>query len=365
MSVLVIGMGRSGTSALTGTLAALGLSAGSPEGLLAPNDANPTGYFEQRDVVELNNEILAALGGAWDCPPQLADGWSMDPSMAPFIERASELVHSCYAEANFVLKDPRVSVLLPLWRRALLDRFSVVMIVRDPSEVAWSLYLRDGIAFATGLALWSMYNRCAIAGLDGLPVHFCSYEALTSSPRHTIEGLAEALDGWGELPHKPDMEAAVAQIQPRLRRDTWPRGRRELTEMPEELVVINKLLIGLAGSHRRFESEPLPMLWWEGPVLDERRRAHSLSGELPVLERCLHNSESRRKALETELALAVSERDDARLAQASVLDHQRALQEELDLWKGRWERLEQRLPVRAYRAMHRLRSRRTSPKRSI
>jgi hypothetical protein len=372
MGVLVIGMHRSGTSALAGALDAMGLSAGKPDGLMRADRANPAGYYEQQGVADLNDEILSDLGGAWDCPPELTGGWSADPALAPFVSRAAELVDACMAGQNFVLKDPRIAILLPLWRRALLDRCSVVMIVRNPVEVAWSLFRRDGLPLLTGMALWASYNRAALAGLDGLPVHICSYEDLVTAPTPTLGEVAASLQAWEELPEPVDLDLASTRIQSKLRRDTWPRTRSELLDLPEEIAAFEKLLSERAGRHQRFECEKPAAPWWERSLFEERRQAVGLrqrlvdrEGEIGSLRRRLADLEggladSTQKAATVELELhetgsalreVMAERDSyrSRLEQATL--SQMALQTEVSLWKGRWDRVERRIPVRVYRAL--------------
>ena len=207
-------MHRSGTSAVAAALEAMGLQAGRPEDRLAADLMNPGGYFEIAQVNDLNQEILHHLGANWDAPPHLAEGWTADPDIDPFIHRCRHLVTSTLGD-DFVLKDPRISLLLPLWRRVLVDRCCAVMIVRDPVEVAWSLALRDGLQILTGLALWGAYNRSALEGLAGLPVHVLRYEDLVEQPRATLTAMAAAVEDFGQLAPGADVAAGVTVVPAR------------------------------------------------------------------------------------------------------------------------------------------------------
>lgn len=60
--VIVLGMHRSGTSALSRSLMALGLSLG--QSLLDPQPDNPLGYWEDREIVAINEEVLASSGSS-------------------------------------------------------------------------------------------------------------------------------------------------------------------------------------------------------------------------------------------------------------------------------------------------------------
>src|SRR5438046_10404908 len=61
---VVVGMHRSGTSAMTRTLSLLG--AALPEHLMPAADSNPAGHWEPQSVTNLNDEILQALDSEWD-----------------------------------------------------------------------------------------------------------------------------------------------------------------------------------------------------------------------------------------------------------------------------------------------------------
>jgi len=272
MSVLVIGAGRSGTSALAGALEALGLSVGPQADLVPSSQQNPSGFFELRAVAELNEELLIHFGGAWDCPPALPENWFTDPGMADFIGRAQELLKASFGQNPFVLKDPRIALLLPFWRRVLLDRCCAVMVVRDPTAVAWSLSLSFGWSGISSLVLWSTYNRSAIDGLSGLPVHICSYEELVETPVETLTAITESLRLWDEVPKDSDFDAAVARINPGLRRDTWPRNQTDFVTPPPEFARLASALMEKRGRHDSFDPGNLPDPGpWHPALLEERR----------------------------------------------------------------------------------------------
>src|SRR6185295_14229625 len=99
-AVCVTGMHRSGTSVVAGALALLGASLGEPSRLLKAGADNPKGYFEIRAVVELDDELLAHLGGAWDQPPVLDPGWEHGAGLAPFRERAAGILEDSFGSVG-------------------------------------------------------------------------------------------------------------------------------------------------------------------------------------------------------------------------------------------------------------------------
>ena len=263
-------MHRSGTSALASVLDALGLDVGSREGLMRGDVGNPDGYFEVQSVAELDERILAALGGRWDIPPLLAAGWANEVQARQFAAEARETFDRSFAGSHFVLKDPRMSLLMPMWRQVLLDRVAVVMIVRDPAEVAWSLALRDGMAPLTGLGLWAAYNRALLNDLDGLPVHVCHYRDLVDRPSEVVADIARSLNAWGEL-DDTDTDAGAQRVRPDLRRDTHPGADPVLADPPASITELAAYLGSLDGRHDEFHATVPAPGWWEEPLLNERR----------------------------------------------------------------------------------------------
>ena len=154
-------MHRSGTSFTARALQLLGASLGGPEGLMAPGPDNPAGYWENRDIKELNDEVLARLGGAWDLPPVLEPGWELDERLDPLRTRASAILEDAFGaprSSSVVIawKDPRLSLLLPFWR-TVTPITATIVVVRDPTEVAASLVARNGIDLPQAMFLWLRY----------------------------------------------------------------------------------------------------------------------------------------------------------------------------------------------------------------
>ena len=267
MGILVLGMHRSGTSALAGTLVGLGLDAGEPTSLMAPDEGNPEGYFEQQPIVDLNEEILLREGGRWDSPPVLGANWMTPDDLTS----ARALYANLYASSHFVMKDPRVSLLLALWRASAPQAPSAVFIMRDPLQVAWSLAKRDAIPVVTGLSLWSAFNRAALEGAAGMRVHVCTYRDLVERPEEVLDALATSLRAWGELPEDASVAAAMARVNPDLRRNTAPVSDDRRLEAPAEIEDLARYLESLVGRHDAFAATCPPPGWWEGALLEERR----------------------------------------------------------------------------------------------
>jgi len=272
MGVLVLGMHRSGTSALAGALEALGFEIGPEADVMPADDGNPEGYFELLSVVRANDDLLAHFGGRWDSPPDFASDWTEDAVALEFVESARVLVGELFESDGYLLKDPRISILLPLWRKVTDDQDCAIVIVRDPLEVAASLSRRNGLPTLTGLALWAAYNRAMLRDLRGARVHICSYTDLIENPRAVLADMVQSLRAWGQLSEDADLARAFASIRPELRRNAIVNADLESEASPVEINELMKLMLDQRGRHDVFDmGTDLESGWWERALLEERR----------------------------------------------------------------------------------------------
>jgi len=159
-AVLVLGMHRSGTSALTRLVNFLGASL--PQHLVPASQSNPRGQWESKPLVALHDELLAALDSSWDDWRAPGARWKETDAAARFAGRIRLAIDEEYGNAPmFVMKDPRLCRTLPYWMSILEKsgiRSAPLIIVRNPLEVAESLRQRDGISFEKAMLLWLRHN---------------------------------------------------------------------------------------------------------------------------------------------------------------------------------------------------------------
>jgi 2-polyprenyl-3-methyl-5-hydroxy-6-metoxy-1,4-benzoquinol methylase len=186
--VVVTGMHRSGTSLVARLLYDCGLALGVKSDLLPANADNTEGFWENVRFVEVNDALLAELGGAWDVPPELPAGWERSDELDSIRERALELVHSFEGLESWGWKDPRTSLTLPFWR-GFLPGARVVVLVRHPLEVARSLESRASSSRAFALSLWERYNRALLDALGDLPALVTHYDAYFHDPEAELRRL--------------------------------------------------------------------------------------------------------------------------------------------------------------------------------
>lgn len=183
-AILVLGMHRSGTSALTRVLSLLGAEL--PKHVMPANTGNPTGYWEPEPIVAFNDEVLRFFGTAWDDPFAPFQLPAAGDFPARFRKRALDLLEAEFEGADlFVLKDPRCTLLAGFWR-SVLEGAGIecipVMMMRPPGEVAESLRRRDGMS----------------ASFANLLVVTYFLECIAFDARHdtTVLTYAQLLDDW-------------------------------------------------------------------------------------------------------------------------------------------------------------------------
>lgn len=188
--VVVSGMHRSGTSAVARIINLLGIDLGDEDRLMEAKADNPTGFWENLSLSGFNDDLLGFLGGRWDDPPVLLDGWETAPSLDPWRERARTLVTEQLSGEIAGWKDPRMSLLLPFWR-TVVPIEPGVLVLRHPKEVAASLGARDDMPAEVAAELWLRYVVAARSNdPDALVL---AYDDLFTDLEGTVERLVDHL----------------------------------------------------------------------------------------------------------------------------------------------------------------------------
>ena len=292
--LLVLGMHRSGTSAITGALGALGFETPGQADRMDWPESNPE-HWESSALAVFDEEMLARAGGSWDAPPELPSEGRPDPAPGRIVEAAAAARAAYQAEGPLVWKDPRLCLLLPYWRQLLPAPLAAVLVWRSPLAVARSLRTRDGLALGSGVALWERYNRNALEHLTGVDTYVCSYEAVLEDPHTSFTAVAEWLaalpqfTGHADRWEQESAATSISDASSRSRTGPEPDDGLLLAQHRELIAV----LAGLEGGHRPLgptrlmeESE------WTTEILTARRGSRT---------RELDKLEAKRRTLEQEL----------------------------------------------------------------
>jgi len=204
--ILVLGMHRSGTSALTRMLHLLGCQL--PKQVMSEGVGNEFGHWESAPIASFNDEVLASAGSSWDDWLPFNSDWYQSPVVYDFVNRGRAwLTEEFGSSPLFVLKDPRICRIANFWLEIFAaERIEPVVVVpvRNPLEVGNSLNDRDMMEPGYAHLLWLRHMLDAEVASRGLKRVFCTYDQL--------------LEDWPALADR--MKTALGITWPRISAST-------------------------------------------------------------------------------------------------------------------------------------------------
>jgi hypothetical protein len=192
-AVLILGMHRSGTSAIGGAVSALGVAG--PKTLLGPNCYNSLGYFESAPLTVAHDELLASAGSNWDDWRQINPLWIRSKSAEQHRQKIKAVLIEEFGDKPLIfVKDPRICRFIP-FTLSILAELNIspvaILAVRNPLEVAYSLKRRDNFPLSKSMLLWLRYVLDAEFHSRQMPRCFFPYEAFLANWRYYADGAAE------------------------------------------------------------------------------------------------------------------------------------------------------------------------------
>lgn len=197
--VLVAGSGRSGTSLFSGILQRLGYLVPKPE--VPADPTNPRGFAESQWVVDFHTRLLAgarvqtadARPAAW---AEMARVGLDEPTRNVLRAWLAEQFAAC---DHVIVKDPRLSWFLPLWRACARDvgaEASCVTMLRHPaavidSKTRWYGGRQREAGRAAGWVNQTLFTERATRDA---PRVFVSYEDLLEDWTRTVARVGRILD---------------------------------------------------------------------------------------------------------------------------------------------------------------------------
>ncbi len=188
MIVIIIGMHRSGTSAIAGLLHKNNIIMGEDKNFKPKsNPQNPKGFYENYLFRKINDNILQKNKydiKSWDTNIPLInhnfiDEFKMKRLINKYIKKYE----------NWGWKDPRNCLTLHIWLSEIdkmnkLKDTRIIYIFRKPEAVTKSMYNRKDTDLKTAFILWKVYNKRALKTINDFGVNsfFFRYEDLCENP---------------------------------------------------------------------------------------------------------------------------------------------------------------------------------------
>jgi len=268
--LIVLGTHRSGTSAVTGAIDALGLRACRTGDRFPARRWNERGNYESRSLTKFDESLLRHVGGAWWAPPNPAAGWADNEGMGRLRDEAALLFAAAHPFDEWVWKDPRACVLLPFWDLVLGGHTPRMVVLRHPLEIAGSLEARNHMPRGLALALGERNLRLAFRDSAGRPVMVTAYDEALDDVAAWCHEVATFIRLVGlSLPEPLAVDAAREFLDPSLRhhRGQADPGQRAITPGLRRLW---DWAYGRRGIHPSLSIEGLPE---ESPDVDPQIRA--------------------------------------------------------------------------------------------
>jgi hypothetical protein len=226
IAILVLGMHRSGTSALARLIGYLG--AALPGDAIEAHADNARGYWESAAIVKADDQLLRVARSSWFDPRPL-DLSRLEPSaLRSRKDRIWEAVGQAFGEAPIMtIKDPRQCRFVPTIVETLAEHgvaSRAVLMLRSPQAVARSIASRDGTTAAFAQLLWLRHMIDAERTTRGLARTVIAFEAMLADWRREAEKLLP-LTG-GVMPEGATATEVDAFLDPSLRhhREDGPSG---------------------------------------------------------------------------------------------------------------------------------------------
>ena len=216
-AILVLGMHRSGTSALARLIGYLGASL--PLDAIQAHSDNARGYWESTAIVKADDQLLRGARSSWFDPRRL-DLSRLEPSaLLSRKDRIWEAVTAAFGDAQLmVIKDPRQCRFVPTIVETLAEHgvaARAVLMLRSPSAIARSIAARDGTTSAFAHLLWLRHMIDAERATRGLMRTVIDFDSMLADWRAAADRLLP-LTG-ATMPEGETAAAIAAYLDPDLR----------------------------------------------------------------------------------------------------------------------------------------------------
>ncbi len=216
-ALIILGMHRSGTSALTGLLHHMGIPIGKSILNAVPGD-NEKGYWENQDIVEINEEILSDTNSAWN--ELYKFNFDNFPNVDLYKSKIQSIINNNFSNNKlWMVKDPRICRLLPIWEKVLQNlncKPLYCIIFRNPFEVAASLKKRGNMDLHQSLLLWLQHNLDAERYTRDKNRIFINYETFLSDWETTLDKVKNTFNIKFEISPSDIKNIGLGFIDPKL-----------------------------------------------------------------------------------------------------------------------------------------------------
>jgi len=287
-AILVLGMHRSGTSALTWLLGRLG--AALPSDAIDASGDNARGYWESEALVRADDQLLRVARSSWFDPRPLDLSRLPSDGLRSRKTRIREAIEAGWGDAALLaIKDPRQCRCVPVIAEVLGEMGiepRAVLMLRSPAEIARSLASRDGTSSAYAHLLWLRHMIDAERATRGMMRVIVDYDGMLGDWHGAMARLAPIAEQAGWEPSADDSADIAAFLDPGLR-----HHRVAAADLEKPLVtIVHEVEAGLRGlmaqdddvarqrldrAYAALEESP----WLEGDIVHDELRHRRMAPE--------------------------------------------------------------------------------------
>jgi hypothetical protein len=189
--LIIIGVNRSGTSAVAAALRALGVYFGKDEDLKTGGARLDYEHYENRRVEEISSSLQAEFSIKGLPFRSLPTDWQTYPDISDEILAIRAFVAEYYAtHPVWGWKDPRVTLLTPIFEEAFASsefKVDYLLPIRHPAEISRGISKRQGISMLEAFGYVTHFWLTAFTEVETSRLHLVPYESLTLDPRSVLE----------------------------------------------------------------------------------------------------------------------------------------------------------------------------------
>jgi hypothetical protein len=229
--ITVLGMHRSGTSSLVGSLEEAGLPLGDVRSV--GGDSNQKGHREPGELIKLHDDVLITSGGAWHLPPASV-AWTPKQQ-----KRRDEFMVTRAGMPLWGWKEPRTLLVIDGWLE-VLPELGMVGTFRHPAVVARSLQRRHGNQTpAMWLDVWLAYNASLLRLAEDRAVPLIDFDLPAEQYQSRLRAIIDELDLQAPGPESEFFEASLRTSQQQAPPDL---------PIPAEVERVYERLVAIAAS---------------------------------------------------------------------------------------------------------------------
>ncbi len=290
--VVVIGPGRSGTSAITRGLKVFGVDLG--ENLMPPKPGvNDKGFWEDQDIYSLNRDIFKEIEHDWHRLTPVDFNILPRQKLNALKLRAIEVVRKKLKSTNlFGMKDPQITRLLPFWRDVfahLSVKDSYVIACRNPMSVARSLAKYTGFPLEKSYLIWFEHTLASLTYTGGTTRVVVNYDLLMQDPLGQLQRIGKTLGRQIDARGDDFLEYQSRFLDAGLRHIEYQIEDLRLDDViPQKCVMLYELMLGFSADTMAIDSQD---------AVEEIKRLQSLHHDERFLLEFMQDCEDKLSAI--------------------------------------------------------------------